>query len=209
MTRWVSAALATLLVLIPVALGAGRGEDDLVQQLDREVVALKQRIEAMQVLIEDCGGGKAPDPIFPQLVQAYSGSTISVRRRGARTVIVLPVDTLFPGDSLVIRDEAIMFLDLLATALASHPDESVLVTGHSDAEPPGPAFRKKYADNWELSVGYAHAVSSALTTRFQLDPTRVTIAGRGAQDPNDTNDTPEGRAQNRRVVVTLSQGKYP
>ena len=209
MRRWLAVGLVAISAVAPVALGAPKGDDELVQQLDREVVALKQRIQAMGNQLEDCGGGKAPDPIFPELVQAYSGSAISVKRRGARTVVVLPADTLFPGDSLAIRDEAGMALDLLATALGSHPEESALITGHTDSEAPVPMLRKKYANNWELSTGYAVAVAQTLISSYHVDPARITVAGRADQDPNESNDTSEGRAQNRRVVITLSQGKYP
>jgi flagellar motor protein MotB len=197
-----------LLGLAPVALAA-RGEDDLVKQLDSEVIALKQRITALNALVEECGGGKGPDPIFPELVQVYGGTQVSVKRRGGRTLVVIPADLLFPGETLTIREEATFALDMAATALANHPEESVLVTGHTDGEPPVPPLRKRYTTNWELSVGYAGAVAQALIDQYKLDPARITVAGRADQDPNDTNDTPEGRAANRRVVLTISPGKYP
>lgn len=197
-----------LLGFAPVALAA-RSDDSLVKQLDNEVIALKQRIAALTETVEECGGGKAPDPIFPELVQLYAGSPVSVKRRGGRTLVVIPVDLLFPGDALVVREEAAFALDMVSTALNAHPDESVLITGHTDAEPPVPLLRKRYPTNWELSTGYANAVGATLIAEYKLDPARITIAGRADQDPNDTNDTPEGRAANRRVVLTLSPGKYP
>lgn len=202
-------------ILLGVAIGftplalAARSDDTLVKQLDNEVIALKQRVAALTELVEECGGGKAPDPIFPELVQLYAGSPVSVKRRGGRTLVVIPVDLVFPGDSLTIREEAAFALDMVSTALNNHPEESVLITGHTDSEPPAATLRKRYPTNWELSSAYAHAVGSALIGEYKLDPARITVAGRADQDPNDTNDTPEGRAANRRVVLTLSPGKYP
>ncbi len=197
-----------ILGFTPIALAA-RTDDALVKQLDNEVIALKQRIAAMNELVEECGGGKAPAPIFAELVQLYAGSPVSVKRRGGRTLVVIPADLVFPGDSLSIREEAAFALDMVSTALANHPDESVLITGHTDTEPPAAALRKRYPTNWELSTAYANAVGASLISEYKLDPARITIAGRADQDPNDTNDTPEGRAANRRVVLTLSPGKYP
>lgn len=204
----VGVVVGCLFALAPTAFAA-RDDAALIKQLDSEVIALKQRITALNEVVEECGGGKDPGPIFPELVQVYSGSAVSVKRRGGRTLVVIPADTLFPGDSLSVREEGAFALDMVATALNLHTEQSILVTGHTDGEPPVPALRKLWPDNWILSVGYANAVAHELIDTYKVDPDRITVAGRADQDPNDTNDTPEGRAANRRVVLTLSPGKYP
>lgn len=191
------------------ALAKGR-DDQLVAQLDREVIALKERIKILQAQVEECGSGAVkPDPIFPELVQVFADTVVQVKRKGGRTLVIIPTDTLVTVEAMTVREEGVFALDLVSTALANHPEHSVLVTGHSDSDPPPKALIKRYATPWELSLGLAHLVGQELIQTYQVDPTRVTIAGRGATDPNDTNDTPEGRAQNRRIVLTIAPGKYP
>jgi outer membrane protein OmpA-like peptidoglycan-associated protein len=51
----------------------------------------------------------------------------------------------------------------------------------------------------DLSRRRAEAVKTVLTAQFKLDAARLTTAGLGPTKPMDTNDTPQGRSQNRRV----------
>lgn len=203
-----------------VALGAGAlaapalaasKDDELIDQLDREVLALKERIKIQEHQLEECGSGVAakPDPIFPELVQVYSGSGVQVKRKGGRTLVIIPSDTLFAWDTGGLREEGAFALDLAATALGIHAEHTVLVTAHTDGQPPPKSLVRRYPTDWELSLGLAWMVGNALMTTYKLAPRRITLAGRGNADPNDTDDTPEGRAQNRRVVLTISPGKYP
>jgi outer membrane protein OmpA-like peptidoglycan-associated protein len=55
------------------------------------------------------------------------------------------------------------------------------------------------AQNLDLSKRRAEAVKAVLVSQFKVDPARLTTAGLGQTKPIDTNDTPQGRAQNRRV----------
>jgi chemotaxis protein MotB len=63
-----------------------------------------------------------------------------------------------------------------------------------------------FPSNWELSYARALAVGRELTEGHGVPSTRFTIAGRGDLDPLTGNDTPEGRATNRRVVAHLTLG---
>lgn len=204
-----------------VALGAGAlaapalarsRDDDRIAQLDREVIAAKERIKLLEARLEECGTSVAtagPDPIFPELVQVYAGTGVQVKRKGGRTLVIIPSDTLFAWETGTLREEGAFVLDLAATALGLHPEHSVLVTAHTDGQPPPKSLVKRYPTDWELSLGLAWMVGNALMTTYKVEPHRVTLAGRGNADPNDTDDTPESRAQNRRVVLTISPGKYP
>ena len=68
----------------------------------------------------------------------------------------------------------------------------LLIEGHTDST--GDA-----AHNLDLSRRRAEAVRGVLMAQFKVDATRLTAAGIGAAKPLDSNDTPAGRAQNRRV----------
>jgi chemotaxis protein MotB len=75
------------------------------------------------------------------------------------------------------------------------------VEGHTDNKP---INSEKIKDNWDLSVLRATSIVRILTVEGTLDATRVTATGRGDSQPVATNDTPEGRALNRRTEIILT-----
>ncbi len=101
----------------------------------------------------------------------------------------------FDYNSAVIRAESEVVLKEIAEVLRTHGDWTLQIEGHTDSIG-GAQF------NQELSVRRAHAVRSALGERYAIDTTRLSASGAGASRPVDRNDTPEGRARNRRVELT-------
>lgn len=198
-------ALAGLLCLALSAMGCipATYDRDLVTQLDREILALKQRNDVLQERVEDCAdAGADPGPVYTELVQVFSGTEVEVLRNGVRTVVVVPSDQLFSPGQTVVRDEAMMVPDMLATALGLHEDLSVQVIAHTDDVELTGAARRRYLSLWGLSMAQATGFMVALV-ELGVDESRFTISGRGAQEPVAESDTPEGRAQNRRIVVII------
>ena len=90
-------------------------------------------------------------------------------------------------------------LDKIHLALAE-VEGTVTVAGHTDDRP---INTKRFRSNWELSAGRAVSVVHALLRSNLLDSRRFLIEGHGASRPLVDNDTPENRARNRRVEITL------
>lgn len=93
-----------------------------------------------------------------------------------------------------LRDESAPVLREIGAALRQHPDLRVAIEVHSDGT--GDA-----AASLSLSQQRADAVRAALISRFGVEPERIAARGVGGAQPVAPNDTPEGRAQNRRVEV--------
>ena len=75
----------------------------------------------------------------------------------------------------------------------------VVVRGHTDDV----LIRsERYPSNWELAGARASGVVRILADRG-VDPTRLEAVSRGAFEPVASNETPEGRARNRRIEITL------
>ncbi len=87
-------------------------------------------------------------------------------------------------------------LDKLAAILVEYPDTNVLVVGHTDSV-------GSDAYNMTLSKNRAYAVTNYFTQEKGLNPSRFTTNWYGESNPIATNDTPEGRAQNRRVNIVI------
>ena len=101
---------------------------------------------------------------------------------------------LFDTDSDRIKPESAPVIRLIAKGLEANPALSVLIEGHTDST--GDA-----GHNLDLSKRRAEALKAVLAAQFKIDASRLTTAGLGATKPVDTNDTPQGRAQNRRVEL--------
>jgi chemotaxis protein MotB len=192
-----------LAILLFVACPPKHAQDDLVYQLDREVIALKERNAWLEQHQGDCTGSNRPAAIYAELVQVLPGDLAKVAREGGNTLVSIPVSALFSSGALTVRSESTMVLDLLATALNLHPEQPIQVVGYADDSPVGSSLRRYYPSNWELAAVRAGAVASELIHKYQVDPARIMIASRGPMEPVAENDTPEGRDANRRIVVRI------
>jgi chemotaxis protein MotB len=121
-----------------------------------------------------------------------------LRVTSSRINILLPEPVLFAPGSATLNPGADKFLEPLAKLIAgiSNP---VLVSGHTDDKP---LRHARLRDNWELSAARAFSVGQFFVERG-MDPRRFDARGYGEQRPVDTNATPEGRAHNRRIEISI------
>lgn len=94
--------------------------------------------------------------------------------------------TLKPGSAPVLRE--------IADALKANPMWKLTIEGHTD-NVGGVDY------NLELSRRRAASVKNVLVTRYHINPSRLTTIGYGFSRPKASNDTPQGRAFNRRVQL--------
>jgi outer membrane protein OmpA-like peptidoglycan-associated protein len=110
-------------------------------------------------------------------------------------VVVTLGDVLFESGQTELREEAMASLVEVVDLLQSEPDKNIRIEGHTDSV--GDANT-----NLEISQKRADAVFEALVS-LGVDASRVTTQGMGEDFPIASNETEEGRAQNRRVDVIL------
>ncbi|MFZ5563587.1 MAG: OmpA family protein [Thermodesulfobacteriota bacterium] len=94
-------------------------------------------------------------------------------------------------------------LETLKASLAGRRIQRIIVTGHTDNQPIRDRSRHIFADNDALSLGRAQSVAAHLRTIFNLPPESIEAVGKGMNEPVATNGTDAGRAQNRRVTVSV------
>lgn len=82
-----------------------------------------------------------------------------------------------------------------------YPDSLIIIAGHTDDQ--HLAKTAKYKDNQELSLARAQAVQEYLV-KNGMDPSKLSVIGYGDTQPIAPNNTPEGRAKNRRVELVVS-----
>ena len=109
---------------------------------------------------------------------------------------------LFDSGSSKIRDDSLVFLGKIADVLAQYDSHDIQIIGHTDTVPQS-SSNKKYSDNMELSQGRAYSVYKYLVDVKGMDASTMGCMGRGETSPIASNDTSEGRAQNRRVEIRI------
>jgi chemotaxis protein MotB len=110
---------------------------------------------------------------------------------------------LFPTGKYDLTSSAKKVLGKVAQVLNNQPNLEFLVEGHTDNVPISGQFVK---DNWDLSALRATSIVRSLQNDFNIDPRRMTAGGRSEYVPLQSNDTPAGRAANRRTrIVVLPQ----
>ena len=137
------------------------------------------------------------------------GHALSFRREERGLVVsILTDDVLFDSGSALLRRDGIAVLDALAPTLRILPNH-LSVEGHTDDRP---IATSTYPSNWELSTARAATVLRYLVDRQGFAPDRISASGYADRRPVASNETNEGRAQNRRVdlaVLTNEQTHSP
>ncbi|ELE6494231.1 DotU family type VI secretion system protein [Enterobacter kobei] len=123
---------------------------------------------------------------------------VAVKDEADRSVVILKGDGLFASASTVVRDRYEPVVNRIAQAM-NNVSGKILVVGYSDNVPIRSA---RFASNYELSLERARSVQKMLQGSLS-QPDRVKAEGRGEINPVAPNTTPENRARNRRVEITL------
>jgi outer membrane protein OmpA-like peptidoglycan-associated protein len=113
-------------------------------------------------------------------------------------VVVTLGDVLFQSGETSLRDEALASLVEVVDLLQSEPDKEIRIEGHTDST-------GESVTNLKISEQRANSVLDALVS-LGVEASRITAAGMGEDFPIASNETDEGRSQNRRVDVILLDG---
>jgi chemotaxis protein MotB len=136
------------------------------------------------------------------LANANLRDRVKVRMESRGLTVSLPETGFFAAGSAELRPVARPVALEIAALLKPIPNR-ILVEGHTDDVPirGGP-----YETNWELSTARATGVVRMLIQEVGIEPARLSAAGYAEFQPVSSNETPEGRALNRRVdLVVLSE----
>ncbi|STZ00154.1 Outer membrane porin F precursor [Moraxella lacunata] len=104
---------------------------------------------------------------------------------------------LFDTDKSVVKSQYHDKIKEAADFLASHPNATVVIEGHTDSRASEPY-------NQALSERRANAVRNVLIKNYGVNPDIITAEGHGELRPIASNNTAEGRQQNRRVVAVFT-----
>ena len=132
------------------------------------------------------------------------GDYILVTQEKNRITIMIEGQVLFESGKAELVSGAWPLLDDIARIIQNHPQYRVNIKGHTDNVP---IATTQFPSNWELSAVRATTVLRYLIDHGVGPPSRLTATGYGDLLPVASNDTPEGRARNRRVEFVLEKEK--
>ena len=115
--------------------------------------------------------------------------------------ISLADNMLFKSGSYEISDRAMETLSKIAKIIKDYSDYDVLVEGNTDNVP---ISRTNIRNNWDLSALRASSIVQVLQNDFDVNPSRLSAAGRGEFNPIADNDSELGRQRNRRTEIIVT-----
>lgn len=197
-------------------------KDSIVRDLRHENTDLKRRLEntlyekdQVQAALDDVADllDERPTTILPASspTQTLAPSLnregldevgVSVSRRGSEVVFTIPSKVTFASGSASLSREGEQVLLAVARRLKSDfGDQAIFhIEGHTDSDRIKVA---KFPSNRDLSWARARAVHDQLVTRGEIGDERFVVVGHGPHRPLASNNSKEGKAQNRRVEVVV------
>ena len=133
------------------------------------------------------------------LADEISQGRISMHMETRGLVVSLQEAAYFVSGDDKVSAAGYPVLKKIAAPLEKIPNP-IRLEGHTDSIP---IHNSRFTSNWELSAARSIAMLEALRTHFSIESGRMSVVGFADAFPLEDNDTPEGRAKNRRVDIVI------
>ena len=155
-------------------------------------------VKSLQVTTPPPPPPPAAQPRLATLLKPeIAAGLVEVQDLADRSIVIIKGDGFFEPGSTEIASGVRTLLPRIAQALGELPGQ-ILITGHTDNQP---IRTLRFPSNWHLSQERADAVRNELARTVKAQ--RMRAEGRADSEPLADNNTPAGRARNRRVEITL------
>jgi chemotaxis protein MotB len=141
--------------------------------------------------------------LIKSLKEEIAAGQVKITQLTSRTAIRLEEKLLFYSGHASIKPSGLAVLNKIGKTLEKIRDRHIQVEGHTDTVPIRWEFKEKYPTNWELSTARATTIVRYLIDEVGIKPTGLSAAGYAFYRPVASNDSPEGRQENRRVEFAL------
>ncbi|MDP3098835.1 MAG: OmpA family protein [Syntrophales bacterium] len=167
------------------------------QMLAESISLLKKTKEAEVRTVS-----KTYEDLLSEMKSEIAQGEIAITELKGKLTVDVVDKILFDSGQTEIRPEGLGVLKRVVEILMTVTDKVIRVEGHTDSIPIGGALAKRYPTNWELSAARALNVTRFLE-KEGIDPALLSAVAFGEHQPIAENDTPEGRARNRRIAIIL------
>ncbi len=146
---------------------------------------------------------KTHDSLVSEMSTEIKKGEIAITQLRDKLSVNMVDKVLFDSGSAEVKKEGKLILKRVGDILKKVSDKQIKVEGHTDNVPISQKLMVKFPSNWELSSARATNVAKYLQDSAGIDPHLLTVAGYSEYRPIESNDTPEGRAKNRRIEIVL------
>ena len=179
------------------------------QQQQKNINTLKLELEKRRSVIQLQGKviqllDDTKKTIETSLKDQIAAQEIEVVEVDDKLKVIFVDKILFDSGSVEINVRGKELLKIMADSLKEAEDQEILVEGHTDDVPLSAALRKRFPSNWELSTARAAAVARYLQQAGGIQPEKLSARGYSFYRPVATNETEEGRHQNRRIEIIMA-----
>jgi len=143
----------------------------------------------------------AEDELKVALRQEIGQGLVDVQREDDKVIITVGAGGAFASGSANLTTEAIEIMNRIAEVNAAGKSK-IKVSGHTDDVPL--IFGSNYRDNWDLAAARSASVVQAFAANGTISEERLEAISYGESRPVEPNDTPDGRAKNRRIEIEIN-----
>jgi len=193
-----------------------QGSQSHIRYLEKEVAKGHNEIQEFQGQLIDVKGQKSLaetkkdqlkstyEKLITDLKKEIENQEITIKAFKDQISVTFVDRILFEFGKATITPEGGKILKKVGGILKNVQGKEIRIVGHTDNIPIMPEYRYKFPTNWELSGARSSAVIRYFQKNIHLDPRNLEAVGRSFYEPIASNETSQGRAQNRRVEIIIS-----
>jgi chemotaxis protein MotB len=177
--------------------------DSSLQAKEQNILQKSKRINELERILQakDSAVMALKNKVLDALL-GFKNQGLTVTQKNGKVYVSLEEKLLFKSGQWTVDPKGQKAISKLAGVLATNKDVNIVIEGHTDDVPylgSGPI-----KDNWDLSVKRATSILKILLKNGDIDPKRLTAAGRGEFMPVEDAKSPEARRKNRRTEIILT-----
>ena len=185
------------------ALSTSENLKNTLQEKEQEIQDLKNQLTAIASTLDEWDEKMSEiATIVADSLSSFDAQQWQVISRDGKAVIILFEALIFRSASATrLKQEGMEALEKISEVLLRYPSTELLVLAHTDNSAPS---NRSYKDNWNYSALRAATIVRTMTQEYDFSTNQITVAGKGEYAPYTSNETKEGRAQNRRIELVVS-----
>jgi chemotaxis protein MotB len=193
-----------------------RDSESRILALEQENARQQDQVDELRDQLSDLEGEKGSvenkvdrlqttyDALISDLKEQIEKREVTIEAFEKRISVSFVDRILFDFGKETITPDGREVLEKVGGILKGVQDRQIRVIGHTDDIPILPEYRYRFPSNWELSAARAAAVVRHFERETGLDPRNLEAVGRSFYHPVASNETADGRSQNRRVEIIIA-----
>ncbi|MGF1571816.1 MAG: OmpA family protein [Sumerlaeia bacterium] len=175
---------------------------------EKEITTLKRELDSSNAsLQQNAQASVNTQKNREQLLTKFKSTLASLSKNGSVLIVEEPnptirltSDGLFQPGTVLLTTDGRALIKEIGDALQGLEYSQIVIEGHTDSDP---VRNLPFVDNWDLAASRASAVTRALSVRNDIQSRKLKAVSRAFFDPVASNDTADGKRQNRRVDIVI------